>query len=157
LGKTVAEPVYDDLRPINAHVLAARKGGKWGLLSLTDGGEVLAFTYDGLPRRYVPGGYLDEVAAGKKGLRSPDGKGEVMPAVYDDLMGIRLNSGPLLLGQQGNEIFLLDTLGKRLTTEQYDRITADGSMVRVERGGKIGWLASDGSVRVPPIYDDAAD
>ena len=155
LGKTVAEPVYDDLRPTNAHVLAVRKAGKWGLLSLTDGREVLPFTYDDLTRRYVPEGYLEVTAAGKKGLRSPDGKREVMPAVYDDLMGIRLDSGPLLLGQQGNEIFLLDTLGKRLTTEQYDRMTADGSMVRVERGGKIGWLASDGSVRIPVVYDDA--
>jgi len=157
LGKTVAEPVYDDLRPINAHVLAAQKAGKWGLLSLTDGGEVLPFTYDDLTRCYVPDGYLEVTAAGKKGLRSPDGKREVMPAVYDDLMGIRLDGGPLLLGQQGNEIFLLDTLGKRLTMEQYDRMSADGPLVRIERGGKTGWLAADGSVRILPIYDDAAD
>jgi hypothetical protein len=46
-GNTVIEPVYEELRFISAHLLAAKRAGKFGLIDI-NGKEVTHFNYDNI-------------------------------------------------------------------------------------------------------------
>ncbi len=155
LGTQLAEPLYEDILPINGQVLAARKDGKWGLLSMQDGREVLPFIYDKLEKSYVLDQAVNVVQGNQTGIRSPDGERELVPPVYTSIRGLRLDAKQLIEAKRDDGLFLLDSSGRVLREVPYDHMRADRSMVRVEKAGKIGWLAADGEEVVPLQYDEA--
>ena len=157
LGHVVAQPIYEELQPINGLVIAAQKSGKWGLLSLKDGRMVLPFEYDGLKEHYGLNGCI-EVTVGKAiGLRSADGQRELIPPAYQSLRVLPLSTGAIITAKQDTRTRLLGTLGQIITEVDYDDLQAEGERIRVEKDGKRGWLTAQGTVMIPPAYDESSE
>lgn len=157
LGNTVAQPVYDELNPINELVIAAKQSGKWGLLSLKNGHVVLPFDYDGLEKQYGLGDCIQVTTGNGVGLRSADGQRELIPPVYEGVRVLPLPEGAVVAAERDASTLLLDTLGHVLAEVPYDYIQAEGERIRVEKDGKRGWLTADGNAVIPPAYDESSE
>ena len=157
LGKVIAQPIYEAIRPLNERVIAAQRSGKWGLLSLEDGREVLPFDYDELRKSYGPQGWITTALNQKEGIRSADGQHELAPIQYDEIHLLSLANRTMIAAKQDLNAVLLDSAGQVLTTVPCDFLRAEGERIQFGKDGKRGWLTSRGEVIIPPTYDGSSE
>ena len=156
-GRVLSEPIYQEFRGINKKVIAAKKSGKWGLLSLKDGSTVLPFTYDGFQKLYGLDDGVKTISNGKSGLFTANSRQELVVPFYDDIRIQTALDDTLIVAQNASNATLFNTLGDSIANVPYDFVQGYGSyghLLRVEKDGLWGWMSTTGETIIPPIYED---
>ena len=156
LGKQLAAPIYDELRPINGDVMAAKQQGKWGLLALHDGSTRLGFTYDDIQKTYFLDNYVEVKKQGKKGLCAIDGQQELLAPLYEDIQMLALQNDTLIAAKHGENTQIFNRQGKVLATVPYVELQVKDDLIWIKKDNKWGWMNAQGKVLVAPKYDESS-
>lgn len=152
-GLFVAHIVYRNMIPdYDAEALIAKNEDKeWGALSISDGHEVIPFTYDeikaGGNKCFI---YKEN---GEYGLMDKDGK-KLTEALYSS---IGQGEDNRFAAEKNGEKLYLDSDGKEVITwpEGVDKISAfhDG-VAAVKKNGKWGMIDTEGNWLIKPLYEE---
>ena len=153
-GRVVAEPIYEEFRRINEQVIAAKKSGKWGLLSLKDGSTVLPFTYDGFQKTYDLDGGIKAISNGKSGLFAANGRQELIAPLYDNIQIQPISGDTLIVTQNASNATLFNTSGQPIAEVPYSFVKGYDPLLGVEKDGLWGWISATGETIIPPTYEE---
>lgn len=150
-GKVVIEAQYQWAGDFTGGLAAVVKDGKGGLIDKT-GKSVTPFQYDGI--HTLQGGFRLFSRDGKCGFMDAGGR-EVLPPVYDEAQDF---SNGFAAVEENRVVRLIGPQGKTFKTlEGFSSVAvqAAGEPLFTARGGKVGFIGTDGKFIVPPIFERA--
>lgn len=168
-GNEVIEPVFEDASNFNDGLAMVKVDGRFGFIDKT-GKMAIAPAYDIVKPDAVVGGvwragYAVVTAANKTGLIDREGK-VILPVKYDDVFFFpNMVSARQSVGEKTYYKFSVKPKGEGMLSEDgiviiepiYDEIgTYSQGLVPVSKGGKCGYLDTEGRVVLPLEYDRAA-
>lgn len=155
-GKVLAEPIYDELGPLNAAVYKFRKGPLWGWADIKTGQVIQEAAFDEVGKSYISP-FLKVERQHKVGLIRNDGS-PVTDIGYADFSGLGYEDNAYFTYEVQGKIGVMDSAGKKITPPLYDKIERGPvyGTFAVSKAGKVGFVNRDGKEITDLIYTSSA-
>lgn len=168
LGYSEVSNLYENLMAISDNMLVVGDGTKYGVVSLTDGKEVISLKYDKIVYRQNTDEFF-VTAENSVGIVDKNGDTIIKPTAYDNIASLD-EVQKLYLVEKNEKYGVVNRQGDTIVYAEYDSIGLENKedfanenirnfnllfedCIPVNNNGKVGIIDTEGTERLKCVYD----